>query len=164
MKPSYGRVSRYGLVAFASSLDQIGPFGKDVTDCALLLNVIAGYDARDSTSMDLAVPDFTQTLQAGIRGLRVGVPSEYLVQGVDPGVVSAVRGALDVFRALGADVDEVSLPHTEHALPVYYLIAPPRLRRTWHGTTVSSTAIARQRRRTYGKLTGNRDNTVLAPR
>jgi len=124
LKPSYGRVSRYGLVAFASSLDQIGPLGKDVLDCALLLHVIAGHDPRDSTSLNEPVPDYTQTLRAGVKGLRVGVPQEYFGSGIQPGVEKAVRQAISVLADLGADVDEAHLPHTQYALPAYYLIAP----------------------------------------
>jgi aspartyl-tRNA(Asn)/glutamyl-tRNA(Gln) amidotransferase subunit A len=132
LKPSYGRVSRFGLVAFASSLDQIGPLGKDVTDCALLLHVIAGHDTRDSTSLNVPVPDYTRALQGGIRGLRIGVPREYFGGGIprqagancQPGVEKAVRQAIDVLAALGAEVGEAFLPHTEYALPAYYLIAP----------------------------------------
>jgi aspartyl-tRNA(Asn)/glutamyl-tRNA(Gln) amidotransferase subunit A len=124
IKPTYGRVSRYGLVAFASSLDQVGTFGKDVTDCALLLNVIAGYDARDSTSMNVPVPDYSKALRADLKGLRVGVPCEYFGAGNQPGVEAAVRRAVQVLAELGAEVGETSLPHTEYALPTYYLIAP----------------------------------------
>jgi len=124
MRPTYGRVSRYGLVAFASSLDQIGPLAKDVTDCALLLNVIAGHDVGDSTSVDMPVPDYTEALRPEIKGLRVGVPREYLTAGVQPGVEVAVRDAIEVLAELGAHVAETSLAHTEYALPVYYLIAP----------------------------------------
>jgi aspartyl-tRNA(Asn)/glutamyl-tRNA(Gln) amidotransferase subunit A len=124
VKPSYGRVSRYGLVAFASSLDQIGPLGKDVTDCALLLNVIAGYDTRDSTSLDVRVPDYAQALRPGIEGLRIGVPREYFGAGIQPEVEMAVRHAIQILAELGAEVGESSLPHTDYALPVYYLIAP----------------------------------------
>jgi len=124
MKPTYGLVSRYGLVAFASSLDQIGPFGKDVTDCALLLSAISGHDPRDSTSVDAPVPDYTKALRPEIKGLRVGVPREHLTAGVQPEVETAVRRAVRVLETLGADVDETSLPHTEYALPAYYLIAP----------------------------------------
>jgi len=123
MKPTYGRVSRYGLVAFASSLDQIGPLGKDVTDCALLLNVIARYDPRDSTSLDAPVPDYTTALRPEIKGLRIGVPREYFAAGIQPGVEKAVRNAIQVLADLGADIAETSLPHTEYALPVYYLLA-----------------------------------------
>lgn len=124
IKPSYGRVSRYGLVAFASSLDQIGTLGKDVTDCAILLSVIAGRDPQDSTSMDIPVPDYTQALQTDLQGLRIGVPREYLGTGIQPEVGEAVRQALQVLVDLGARVSETSLPHTEYALPTYYLIAP----------------------------------------
>ena len=124
LKPSYGRVSRFGLVAFASSLDQIGPLGKDVTDCALLLNVIAGHDVRDPTSVDAPVPDYDAALKAEIRGMRVGVPREYFGSGIQPGVEQAVRQAIQILADLGAEVDEAFLPHTPYALPAYYLIAP----------------------------------------
>ncbi|MGB9879211.1 MAG: Asp-tRNA(Asn)/Glu-tRNA(Gln) amidotransferase subunit GatA, partial [Anaerolineae bacterium] len=124
LKPTYGRVSRYGLVAFASSLDQIGPLSKDVTDCALLLNVIAGHDARDSTSLNMPVPDYTQALRPEIKGLRIGVPREYFATGIQPGVEASVRQAIQVLADLGAEISETSLPHTEYALPTYYLIAP----------------------------------------
>ncbi len=124
LKPTYGRVSRYGLVAFASSLDQIGPIGKDVVDCALLLSVISGHDPRDSTSLDMPVRDYTKALHPEIAGMRIGVPREYFDAGTQPGVETAVRAAIQVLADLGADVDEVSLPHTAYALPVYYLLAP----------------------------------------
>jgi aspartyl-tRNA(Asn)/glutamyl-tRNA(Gln) amidotransferase subunit A len=124
LKPTYGRVSRYGLVAFASSLDQIGPFGKDVTDCALLMNAIAHYDRRDSTSVDAPVPDYTRTLVDDIQGMRVGVPKEYFVEGMQPEVEQRVHEAIEKLAELGAEVAEVSLPHTEYSLPTYYLIAP----------------------------------------
>jgi len=124
MKPTYGRVSRYGLVAFASSLDQIGPLAKDVKDCALLLNVIAGHDPNDSTSLDTGVPDYAKSLRPEIKGLRIGVVRECFGAGVQPGVAGAVRQALQVLAGLGAEIAEVSLPHTEYALPTYYLIAP----------------------------------------
>jgi aspartyl-tRNA(Asn)/glutamyl-tRNA(Gln) amidotransferase subunit A len=124
VKPTYGRVSRYGLVAFASSLDQIGPLGKDVRDCALLLNVIAGHDPRDSTSLDQPVPDYARALRPEITGLRVGVPREYFGAGIQRGVETAVRNAIQVLADLGAHIGETSLPHTEYALPVYYLLAP----------------------------------------
>ena len=124
LKPTYGLVSRYGLVAFASSLDQIGPLTRDVTDSALVLNAIAGHDPRDSTSIDLEVPDHTQALGKDIRGLRVGVPKEYFIEGMDPDVERTVRDAIDVLEGLGAVVEETSLPHSSHALAVYYIIAP----------------------------------------
>ena len=142
LKPTYGRVSRYGLVAFASSLDQVGVLAKDVTDAAILLEAIAGYDPCDSTSMD--VGGYNSGLQDsnglgdknglqdsnrlgdsnGLAGVRVGVPTEYFVEGIQPEVEAAVRAAVDVLAGLGAEVMEVRLPHTDYALPVYYLIAP----------------------------------------
>jgi len=125
LKPSYGRVSRYGLVAFASSLDQVGTLGKDVLDAAILLQAIAGHDPRDSTSMDLSVPDYLAALRrADMRGLRVGVPREYFIEGMQPEVEAGVRTAIDQLVDMGAEVVDISLPHTEYALPVYYLIAP----------------------------------------
>ncbi|MBN1967642.1 MAG: Asp-tRNA(Asn)/Glu-tRNA(Gln) amidotransferase subunit GatA [Anaerolineae bacterium] len=124
LKPSYGRVSRYGLIAFASSLDQIGVFGRAVEDMAVLLGLIAGHDPRDSTSMDLPVPDYAAALTGDVRGLRVGVPKEYFIEGIQPRVERAVRDAIAQFAALGADIREISLPHTDYGLPVYYLIAP----------------------------------------
>ena len=125
LKPTYGRVSRYGLVAFASSLDQIGPLTQDVTDCALVLNAIAGYDNRDSTSVPLPVPDYTRCLTGDLNGLTIGVPEEYFVEGMQPEVAGAIKKAVSQMEKLGARVDwEVSLPHTPHALAVYYIIAP----------------------------------------
>ena len=124
LKPTYGLVSRYGLVAFASSLDQIGPLTKDVTDSALVLNAIAGHDSMDSTSIDCGLPDNTSALDAGVEGLRIGVPKEYFVEGLQPGVEEAVRTAIGVLEELGASVEETSLPYTGHALAVYYIIAP----------------------------------------
>ena len=125
LKPTYGRVSRYGLVAFASSLDQIGPLTQDVTDCALVLNAIAGYDSRDSTSVPYPVPDYTQRLTDGLSGVRLGVPKEYFVEGMQAEVKTALEGAINGLGQLGAGVEwEVSLPHTPHALAVYYIIAP----------------------------------------
>jgi len=124
MKPTYGRVSRYGLVAFASSLDQIGPMTQDVTDCALLLNAIAGDDKRDSTSVPQPVPDYTQCLKADLKGLRLGVPKEYFVEGMQAEVNTAMQAAISKLEELGAEVEEISLPHTPYALAVYYIIAP----------------------------------------
>ncbi len=124
LKPTYGRVSRWGLVAFASSLDQVGPIAKDVRDCAILLQAIAGHDPRDSTSVDIPVPDYLAALRSEIRGIRVGVPKEYFIEGMQCGVADAVQAALRVLEALGATLVEISLPHTEYALPAYYLIAP----------------------------------------
>jgi len=125
LKPSYGRVSRFGLVAFASSLDQIGPITKDVTDCALVMNVIAGYDSIDSTSVPCPVPDYTKQLIPDIKGLKIGIPREYLVEGVQNQVRSALQAAIDKLQELGAEIDwEVSLPHTQYALAAYYILAP----------------------------------------
>jgi aspartyl-tRNA(Asn)/glutamyl-tRNA(Gln) amidotransferase subunit A len=124
LKPTYGRVSRYGLVAFASSLDQVGPLGKDVRDCALLLQAIAGHDPQDPTSADLAVPDYPSSLVPEIKGMRLGVPREYFADGMQPEVEQAARAALDLLTGLGAEIVEVSMPHTEYALAVYYLLAP----------------------------------------
>ncbi len=123
MKPTYGRVSRYGLVAFASSLDQIGPLTKDVTDSALLLNEISGYDEKDSTSINVSVPDYTACLTKGVKGLKIGIPREYFIEGMNSEVKSAVEKAIKVLEDLGAETREVSLPHTEYAVAVYYLIA-----------------------------------------
>jgi aspartyl-tRNA(Asn)/glutamyl-tRNA(Gln) amidotransferase subunit A len=125
LKPTYGRVSRYGLVAFASSLDQIGPMTQDVTDCALVLNAIAGYDNRDSTSAPQPVPDYTQCLTADLKGLRIGVPKEYFVEGMQKEVADAIRVAIGKLEELGVSVDwEASLPSTPYALAAYYIIAP----------------------------------------
>ena len=123
LKTSYGRVSRYGLVAFASSLDQIGPFTKTVRDSALLLNIISGKDPRDSTSLDEPVPDYTAKLGENLQGVRLGIPREYFIDGIDPQVDSAVRAAIKHYESLGAEIVEVSLPHTEHAVGVYYIVA-----------------------------------------
>ena len=124
MKPTYGLVSRYGLVAFASSLDQIGPMTKDVTDCALALNAIAGHDPRDSTSIPREAPDYTAALTNDIKGMRIGVPKEYYGEGIDRAVADTLRKALAQFEELGAIVEETSLPHTMYALAVYYILAP----------------------------------------
>jgi aspartyl-tRNA(Asn)/glutamyl-tRNA(Gln) amidotransferase subunit A len=125
MKPTYGRVSRFGLVAFASSLDQIGPLTKDVTDCAMLMNVISGYDSADSTSVPEDVPDYTSFLEDDLKGMVVGIPKEYsAAKGLDPDVSDAVKHAVEKIQEMGAGCVEVSLPHTEHAVAAYYVIAP----------------------------------------
>lgn len=124
IKPTYGRVSRYGCVAFASSLDQIGPITKDVTDAATVLNTICGVDAHDSTSLPVAVPDFTKALQQDVKGLKIGLPKEYFAAGLDPKVEAVLRKAIADFEAMGAEIVEVSLPHTEYAVITYYIIAP----------------------------------------
>lgn len=124
LKPTYGLVSRYGLISYASSLDQIGPVTKTVADNALVLNAIAGHDAKDSTSVSFDKPDYTKFLTNDIKGLRIGVPKEYFGQGMDPNVEKVIREALRTFEGLGAIVEECSLPNTEYAMPAYYLIAP----------------------------------------
>jgi aspartyl-tRNA(Asn)/glutamyl-tRNA(Gln) amidotransferase subunit A len=123
MKPTYGRVSRYGLVAYASSLDQIGPFATDVASAALLLEVISGHDDRDSTSVDRPVPEYSRTVDQPLTGLRVGIAREHFVEGLDPEVEAAIRKSLDIYRSLGAEVVELSLPHSKYAIATYYLIA-----------------------------------------
>mgnify|MGYP001220981972 CR=1 FL=1 len=124
LKPTYGVVSRYGLVAFASSLDQIGPLTKDVTDAAIVLNTIAGHDPHDSTSIPFDVPDYTAALGKEVKGLKIGIPKEYFVEGVQPEVRDAVNVAISVLENLGANVSETSLPTSSHAMAVYYIIAP----------------------------------------
>ena len=124
LKPTYGRVSRYGLVAFASSLDQVGPLTKDVTDCAQMMNVISGYDANDSTSVPQEAPDFRNALTEGLRGMKIGIPKEYFLEGLDPEVEKNVLKGIELLREAGAETVEVSLPHTDYCVAVYYLIAP----------------------------------------
>ena len=123
LKPTYGRVSRYGVVAFASSLDQVGPVAGNVEDCALMLNVVAGYDPADSTSVDCPVPDYLENLEAGVAGKKIGLPKEYFVAGLDPEIEQAVTAAIETYRKLGAEIIEVSLPHTDYSVACYYLIA-----------------------------------------
>ncbi|MBQ6429405.1 MAG: Asp-tRNA(Asn)/Glu-tRNA(Gln) amidotransferase subunit GatA, partial [Acidaminococcaceae bacterium] len=124
IKPTYGRVSRYGCVAFASSLDQIGPITRDVTDAAIVLNTICGVDAHDSTSLPVDVPDFTKALRQDVKGLRIGLPKEYFGEGIDPKVKAQIMLAVEKYKELGAEIVEVSLPHTEYAVITYYIIAP----------------------------------------
>ncbi len=124
LKPTYGRVSRYGLVAYASSLDQVGPITRDVTDCAHILNIISGRDEMDSTSLEAAVPDFTKALVQDVKGLKIGLPKEYFVKGMDPEVEAAVKNGVKALEAMGAEVVEISLPNTDYAISTYYLIAP----------------------------------------
>lgn len=124
LKPTYGRVSRFGLIAFASSLDQIGPITKDVEDAALALNAIAGYDTNDSTSVNMEVPDYTKSLTEDIRGMKIGIPKEYFIDGMETGVKKVVNESIERYRDLGAEIVEVSLPHTEYAGPAYYIVAP----------------------------------------
>jgi aspartyl-tRNA(Asn)/glutamyl-tRNA(Gln) amidotransferase subunit A len=124
LKPTYGRVSRYGLVAFASSLDQVGPLTKDVRDCALMMNVISGYDPRDSSSVNRSVPDFRKALTAGLQGMKIGIPREYFIKGLDPEVEKTVQHGINTLQEAGAETIEVSLPHTDYCVAVYYIIAP----------------------------------------
>ena len=124
LKPTYGRVSRYGMIAFASSLDQAGPMARTAEDCALLLQTMAGFDEKDSTSMDVPVPDYRAALDQDLRGLKIGVPKEYFSAGLDSAIGDAVHAALDDYRKLGAEIVDITLPHTELAVPCYYVIAP----------------------------------------
>jgi aspartyl-tRNA(Asn)/glutamyl-tRNA(Gln) amidotransferase subunit A len=124
LRPTYGRISRWGVIAFASSLDQVSMFGRTVADCTALFQTTAGYDPRDSTSLNVPVPDYEAALTGDIRGLRVGVPAEYFIEGIDKEVETAVRAAIARLAELGAEIRPISLPHTRYALPVYYLIAP----------------------------------------
>lgn len=123
LKPTYGRVSRYGVIAYASSLDQVGPVTRDVTDCAIMLGSIAGYDPKDSTSVNTSVPDYLTSLGSGINGMKIGLPKEYFISGLDPDVQKAMDEAIGVYKKLGAEFVEVSLPHTDYAVATYYLIA-----------------------------------------
>ena len=123
MKGTYGRVSRYGLVAFGSSLDQIGPFATNVRDCALLLGVVAGKDPNDSTTADVAVPDYTDGIEGGVKGMKLGVPKEYFVDDIAPDIAKAVRNALDAYAKCGAEIVDISLPHTSYSNPTYYIVA-----------------------------------------
>ena len=149
LKPTYGRVSRYGIVAFASSMDQVGPMTKDVRDCALLLTTIAGYDPRDSTSVSQSVPTYTDGLRPDIKGLRIGIPKEYFVSGLQPEVEQAVRDAARQLEGHGAILEEVSLPHTEYAVAVYYVVA----------TAEASSNLARYDGMRYGHRAQTKDLT-----
>ena len=124
LKPTYGRVSRYGLIAFASSLDQIGPMTKDVEDCALMMNVIAGHDEKDSTSANVAVPDYTVEMKKSIKGLKIGIPKEFFPEGMNSEVAEAAKKAIEQLKSLGAEVHEISLPNSPYSLAAYYVLAP----------------------------------------
>ena len=150
LKPTYGRVSRYGIVAFASSLDQAGPLTKDIKDCAVLLNTIAGHDPHDATSIEAPVPDYTAGLGKGIRGIRVGIPREYFIKGLDSDVEQAVRDAIEVLKKNGASIVDVSLPHTDYAIAVYYLVA----------TAEASSNLARYDGVKYGYRASNNSNLL----
>lgn len=123
LKPTYGRVSRYGVIAYASSLDQVGPLTRDVTDSALLLGAVAGYDPMDSTSVNTTVPDYLAGLAKGVKGMKIGLPKQYFIEGLDPDVKRAMDEAIALYKSLGADIREVSLPNTEYAVATYYIIA-----------------------------------------
>ena len=123
MKPTYGRVSRFGIIAYASSLDQVGPITKDVKDCALMLEAVAGFDPRDSTSVRKDVPKYTAALTGDVKGVRIGLPREYFIKGLDPEIAAAVKKAVKLLEGLGAEVIAVSLPHTEYCIACYYIIA-----------------------------------------
>ena len=123
LKPTYGRVSRYGVIAYASSLDQVGPLTRDVTDAAIMLGAVAGYDPLDSTSVNTPVPDYVAGLGAGVKGLKIGLPKQYFIEGLDPDVKRAMDEAIALYKSLGAEIREVSLPHTEYAVATYYLVA-----------------------------------------
>jgi aspartyl-tRNA(Asn)/glutamyl-tRNA(Gln) amidotransferase subunit A len=155
LKPTYGRVSRYGLVAFASSLDQAGPFTRTVADTARVLQVIAGADPMDSTAAAVPVPDYLAALGGGVKGLRIGIPREYFIDGMDPEVERAVRAAVEVLRGLGAQTEDVSLPHTEYGLAAYYLIGPAE----------ASSNLARYDGVKYGlRVAGGRDLVEMSSR
>ncbi|HRZ87628.1 MAG TPA: amidase family protein, partial [bacterium] len=146
-KPTYGRVSRYGLVAFASSLDQIGPITIDVEDCAMMLQAISGYDRRDSTSIDRGVPDYAASLKKGVRGLTFGLPKEYMRGGLEPAVEKSVCAAIDLYKKLGAEIVDISLPHTDYAIATYYILA----------TAEASANLARYDGVKYGYRAGSGD-------
>ena len=123
LKPTYGRVSRYGVIAYASSLDQVGPITRDVADCAVMLSAVAGHDPKDSTSVNLPVPDYTKALVSEVKGLRIGLPKEYFIPGLDPAVKKALDEAIETYTRLGAEFREITLPHTDYEVATYYLIA-----------------------------------------
>ncbi len=150
LKPSYGRVSRYGLVAFASSLDQIGPITKSVDDAALLLNALSGNDTMDSTSLDEPVPDFTADIDKGVAGLKLGIPKEYFSAGIDPAVLEVVESAIEKLKNAGAEIVDISLPHTEYAVATYYIIAPAE----------ASSNLSRFDGIRYGNRVENPDNLI----
>ena len=150
MKPTYGRVSRFGLVAFASSLDQIGPLTKDVEDCALAMNIICGHDPYDATSAPIEVPDFTKALVNDVKGLKIGVPREYMEKGINDEVKKAIEKALELLKSLGADYEEFSIPIVEYALPTYYIIA----------SSEASSNLARYDGIKYGYRTQNYEDLI----
>ena len=124
LKPTYGRISRYGMIAYASSLDQAGPMTRTAEDSAIILNAIAGFDSKDSTSANISVPDYTQNLSKSLKGLKIGLPKEYFSDGLDKGIEKVVMNAINDYQAMGAEIIEVSLPNSIHAIPAYYIVAP----------------------------------------
>ena len=150
LKPTYGRVSRYGVIAYASSLDQVGPIARDVSDCATMLGAIAGYDPLDSTSIDRPVPDYKASLSGDLKGLRIGLPKEYFIDGLDPDIKSATEAAIETYRELGAEIINVSLPHTDYAVACYYLVA----------TAEASSNLARYDGIRYGLRVDNNDGLI----
>ena len=145
IKPSYGRVSRYGMIAFASSLDQGGPMAQTAEDAALLLNVMAGFDPRDSTSVETPVPDYTAALNHSIKGVRIGLPKEYFGTGLSPDVAKIIEAAIGEYKKLGAEIVEVSLPNSQLAIPCYYVLAPAEgARATSRASTARATVTARR--------------------
>jgi aspartyl-tRNA(Asn)/glutamyl-tRNA(Gln) amidotransferase subunit A len=150
LKPTYGRVSRFGLVAFASSLDQIGTFANNIEDCARVLNVIAGHDKRDSTSINISVPDYVENLNKGVKGLKVGLPKEYFVEGLDKEIKNKINELVEEFKKAGAIVEETSLPHTEYAIATYYIVA----------TAEASSNLARYDSARYGYRAKNANNLI----
>ena len=151
LKPTYGRVSRYGVIAYASSLDQVGPIGRTAEDCAMLLNVIAGHDSLDSTSADLKRPDFLQAVKKDIRGLKAGLPKEYFIEGLDRGIKKKIDEAVKLLEKNGVEIIEISLPHTKYAVSVYYLIA----------TAEASSNLARYDGVKYGFRSGDDIDDVI---
>jgi aspartyl-tRNA(Asn)/glutamyl-tRNA(Gln) amidotransferase subunit A len=149
LKPTYGRVSRYGIIAFASSMDQVGPMTKDVRDCALMLEAIAGHDPADSTSVNRFVPRFSEALTGAVKGIRIGIPKEYFVAGMQPEVEQAIRDAFCLLEQSGATIEEISLPHTEYAVAVYYIVA----------TAEASSNLARYDGMRYGYRAPGKDLT-----
>ena len=148
LKPTYGLVSRFGLIAFASSLDQIGPFTKDVRDSAIMLNAIAGHDSKDTTSVEIEVPDYEKSLDGSVKGLKIGIPTEFIKDGLNPEVKRAFDEAIEKLKELGAEIKEISLDYAKYALPVYYIIAPAE----------ASSNLARYDGIKYGYRTANFDN------
>ncbi len=157
LMPTYGRVSRYGLIAFASSLDHIGPLTKTVKDAAIVLRTIAGRDPMDSTSAELPVPDYVAELQKPVRGLRIGVAKEYLGEGSNGEVRKSIEAAIQKLARQGCEIVDVSLPHTKYAIPAYYIVATAEARRTWRDLTECDTATGERRAHAFGDVPAHRD-------